>query len=125
MKPVKQTLFGPKEGNCFAACIASLLELPLEAVPNFCLYDDWYHRVNKFLAPMGLCYIEMAIDSRGLYYSLIDSNTYYVLCGKSPNYDCLHAVVAQGTEIVHDPNPSNKGLLDRQEVGLIVHLCGD
>ena len=122
MIPVKQTLLGPEQGNCFAACIASILELPISSVPNFCLYHDWFQRVNEFLEPLGLCYIEVDISASGLMYGLLNNNNFYVLSGKSPNYDCLHAVVAQGDVIVHDPHPDNKGLLDRQEVGLIVSL---
>src|SRR5262249_6019235 len=32
MTPVYQTRFGPPNGNCFAACVATLLDRPLEAV---------------------------------------------------------------------------------------------
>lgn len=35
MKPVDQTIFGKPGGNCLAACIATILELPL---------DDGLHR---------------------------------------------------------------------------------
>lgn len=34
MKPQKQRVVGNKIGDCFAACMATLLELPLEVVPN-------------------------------------------------------------------------------------------
>ena len=34
MKPVMQTQFN-LQGNCLSACIASLLELTIEEVPNF------------------------------------------------------------------------------------------
>lgn len=35
MTPVMQIDFGDGTGDCFAACLASILDLPLEAVPNF------------------------------------------------------------------------------------------
>ncbi len=35
MKPVNQTKMTPPEGDCFAACITSILELPLNEVPNY------------------------------------------------------------------------------------------
>lgn len=41
MKPVDQTTFGFPGGNCFSACIASLLEMPLDDVPYF-MHGDWY-----------------------------------------------------------------------------------
>lgn len=39
MKPAMQTKFGEYEGDCFAACIASLFELPIEDVPDLCYYS--------------------------------------------------------------------------------------
>lgn len=35
MKPVDQTILNPDTGNCFSACLASIIELELEEVPNF------------------------------------------------------------------------------------------
>jgi hypothetical protein len=33
---VYQNLFGEGEGNCFPACLASILKIPLDYVPHFC-----------------------------------------------------------------------------------------
>lgn len=51
MKAIDQTTFG-KEGNCFAASLASVLELPLDSVPNFCVAypSDWFAKTNEWLA---------------------------------------------------------------------------
>lgn len=56
MKPVEQTKGGPPDGNCFAACIASVLELELADVPNFVAYgaDEWWDRLQDFLRGYGL-----------------------------------------------------------------------
>lgn len=35
MKPIDQTTFGVPGGNCFSACVASLLELSIDDVPYF------------------------------------------------------------------------------------------
>jgi len=35
VRPVDQTSYGALDGNCFSACIASILEVPLTAVPYF------------------------------------------------------------------------------------------
>jgi hypothetical protein len=59
MKKYKQTVFGDgsdgtEPGNCFATCIAALLELPQEQVPNFVASDDnWWADVQDFLLPHG------------------------------------------------------------------------
>lgn len=42
MKPVNQTQFKPPDGDCLSACIASILELPLNKVPNYIAYDNWF-----------------------------------------------------------------------------------
>lgn len=35
MIPVNQNNFTPEEANCFSACVASILELTIDEVPNF------------------------------------------------------------------------------------------
>lgn len=35
MKPVMQLVVDKGKGDCWRCCIASILELPAEAVPNF------------------------------------------------------------------------------------------
>lgn len=35
MKKVYQRIIDPKKGDCFKCCIASLLELDYDEVPNF------------------------------------------------------------------------------------------
>ena len=56
MKPVMQTKFGPVEGNCFCACLASMLELPIEDIP---FYHDvnWFKNYNDFLMTKGFTYV--------------------------------------------------------------------
>ena len=40
-------------GDCLRACVASVLELPYEAVPQFAVADDWVERLQEWLAPRG------------------------------------------------------------------------
>ncbi len=51
--PVTQTLLSPPDGNCFAACVASILELPIDAVPNY-HSDDWFECWQEWLYPYNL-----------------------------------------------------------------------
>ena len=51
MKPIHQTKFG-KEGNCFAACIASVLDCEIDSVPFWADSEEWkkyQSRLNSFL----------------------------------------------------------------------------
>lgn len=51
MKPVDQTQFGWPHGNCFMACVASIMEVGLDDLPD--LYeptkDDKAHWWNVFM----------------------------------------------------------------------------
>ena len=120
MIPVDQTSLhrpGEPPGNCFAACIASLLHVPLESVPQPVEgevehWASYWERLAPWLA------------SRGFYMVLIDAGTAYessaliaghaeslrMVGGPSPRGTLSHVVVARGDEIAHDPHPSRAGL---------------
>ena len=54
MKEVEQTRIG-MEWNCFAACVASILELPIEAVPDYTEQaGGWFYRWQVWLVERGL-----------------------------------------------------------------------
>ncbi len=119
MKPVSQTLFGDKIGNCFAACIASLLELPINEVPNFCAYpaDSWTEKLDEWLAARGLFSVEVRLDPEKPVLYPVPVGVFCILTGPSPRGSFLHSVIGgsvrcgeqHGFEIVHDPHPSGAG----------------
>jgi hypothetical protein len=52
--PVYQTIIGGPNGNCAQAAYASLLELPLDEVPNFAEYKSYYRNaISRFLLGRG------------------------------------------------------------------------
>lgn len=56
MTPVTQTLVGIERGNCLQACVASLLDLPIEQVPNFCearQSGEWFEPFMGWLRERG------------------------------------------------------------------------
>jgi hypothetical protein len=57
VKPVTQTVTDIGKGNCFAACLASLLHLECNEVPNFIgdssEDDNWFAICNEWLAKRG------------------------------------------------------------------------
>lgn len=124
MKPVDQTTFGFPGGNCFSACVASLLGLNIEDVPYFMGWTeeegkDWYERFAKWLALRGFYPINLRARAEEW-----APQGFYILNAGSPRGDFSHSVVARGKEIVHDPHPSRSGLvrLETSEVTLIVPL---
>lgn len=132
MTPVMQDRFrgDGRGGNCLAACIASLLDLPLSAVPQRTTTDtaseanftDW-ERLALWLHARGLMLLEVdgkAWSTNGL----LDSEYEAPLCiggGPSPRGG-KHAVVLRGDELVHDPHPDGGGLLGIESRSYLVPL---
>lgn len=105
MKPVFQTSF-EVQGNCLCACIASLLEVDIEEVPNP-KHDLWQDEINEWMVKnYGIYMITAHIAGDNLPSAMI--NSYSIGCGQSKS-NLLHAVLCRNGEIVHDPLP-NSGL---------------
>ena len=106
MKPVDQTVINDMTGNCFTACIASILELPIDKVPNFMEdKNHWYIAAYQWLYDKGYELKHKKLE---------DGETlpgYWISSGKSYRFpDQHHAVVYYKKEMAHDPHPSRDGL---------------
>lgn len=117
MKKVEQTRTGA-DGNCLNACIASILELPLDDVPEF--GDDWLTELNDFLRSRGLSYRRIPVDGA-------KPSGYGTIEGVSPRGG-LHACVALDGELVWDPHPismrDGQGLVEPRYYGLLKSVTG-
>ncbi len=119
MKPVEQSILKPPDGDCFAACMASLLELPLEAVPNF-TSPDWYQHWQEWLEPFNLTLLTFTIPDGGCAWL---PSGYALLCAESPRGPWDHSVVCLDGKVVWDPNPQREqGLGKWKEWTLIAVL---
>lgn len=118
MNPIDQTTFGVKNGNCFSACVATILDLPIEEVPIFVEKENWWGAFLEWLKPRG--YYALCWHLKNKDKSLLDSYGINILGGKSPRGDFLHAVVADGSKIVHDPHPSRDGIGELSDFTIIV-----
>lgn len=133
MTPIKQRFYHDPEngvyGDCHRAALASLLDLPLDAVPHFMhgLGPDDGEAFNDaqeaFLRTRGLTPIIFPIDDErnGLEAVLIalesyNPGVYYLLGGSSAN-GTGHTVVAGGGKIVHDPARDDSGIVGPMEDG--------
>jgi hypothetical protein len=123
MRPVDQTLFGFEEGNCFAACLASILELPLEAVPNFCANKEkhWEKEAQDWLiGHFGLSMFTVRHNE----VSEAFRDCYCIVAGPSPRGidrdKEMHSCVWKNGEIVHDPHPDKTGLPEITEMSFII-----
>lgn len=108
MKPVMQTKFGMPEGNCFAACLASLLELPIEEIPEFS-EKRWFTEATNWLFSRGLAIVHIDLLEQGMPFHICPANVYYIASGKSPR-GIEHSVIYQGNRFVHDPHPDGTGI---------------
>jgi len=117
MKKVYQTTFGgldaPKEkqGNCWQACVASILEIPLDEAFDCRPYwgqtdGKWFDRFNEWLAKYGLTCIAMDhTEEKGLPsspflgYHIAEFTSCTLKNGEG------HVCVIHNGEVVHDPNP--------------------
>ncbi|NUP12948.1 MAG: hypothetical protein HOW73_43465 [Polyangiaceae bacterium] len=115
MKPVDQTTFGHPGGNCFSACVASLLDLSIDAVPYFMGHDDWYRAFNEWLAPRGYHALTFQVGDW-----VPPADAVLILGGQSPRG--AHAVVARGLTVVHDPHPSRDGLVVIEDATFLIPL---
>lgn len=109
MKPIDQTLLGADDGNCFAACVASLLELPLAEVPNFCkglTNDAWYPQFIEWLQARG--WNAMFLQSLGIIER--DATAGYYIASGPTERGMLHATVWCAGKLAHDPHPSRAGI---------------
>ena len=112
MKPVMQTRTGTTDGNCLEACIASLLEVPIEGFPRINDTDNWVEELNATLAPLGF------------YYMCFEQNPtiQFPVLGYHVIHDGKHAVVAHRGELVHDPHPLKPGVSGKTTYGILVPL---
>jgi len=123
---IYQTRFGGsdkpiiEQGDCFQACLASILEIPYEQAFS-CVYgydkpkegelfekQPWYVDFNKWLEQYGLAsiYLEWKPTIPAVT-SLLGFHIAEVKSSTLKNGD-THAVVIHNGDLVHDPNPKSK-----------------
>jgi hypothetical protein len=128
MTPVDQSLaHDPANGvwgDCMRACIASLLDLPIERVPHFfdggCNGAVFDKRVSDFLGDRGL--IEFSIPASAASRAHYSREFHHLMYGYTER-GTYHAVVARCGLVVHDPHPSRAGIIqdDRVVHAFLVH----
>lgn len=108
MKPVNQSETRWGAGNCLQACLASILELPLDSTPNFVAEEsDWLGALAKWLQSqfaMGVLLLKLGDDP-----SSTRPQGYCIASGPTHGY-LKHSVVWLDGHIVHDPHPARPGL---------------
>lgn len=128
MTPVTQTKFyepgveaSQQRGNCLTAVVASLLDLPIEDVPNF-VQDDvdhgnddpewhWWTRMHQFVQSRGYAIFCLSAKPEDTTFPAPEPGEFYAVIGISPRDPNIHHIVIyQDGEMVHDPHPDRTGL---------------
>jgi len=118
--PVEQTRTGSLIGNCFAACLASILEISISSVPDFDADGNAFLRqVNDFLLPLDLFYIQVSPDNPTFPEVFRYGNVWHTIEGISERGG-QHACVGNAGELVFDPHPGGKGLVSVDVYGFLV-----
>jgi hypothetical protein len=104
MTPVKQDKFEHNfkygGGNCLQACVASFLDLPLEAVPHFMVFSDLYWEAfclymrSQNYDVYGYVPGEPPHDDR-----------YHIVSIEVGKKDFSHSAIMKNGKIEHDPHP--------------------
>ena len=110
MKKVLQTDLTPEGGNCFSACIASVLEIGINEVPNVAKDFAWFQIMDEFVNKYG--YGLYLMERKEIPVSDIWCKHAYIIAnGQSPRHENrTHSVVYKNGKMVHDPHPDNIGL---------------
>lgn len=144
MIPVYQSIIDPELGDCVKACVASILELPPESVPNFneekgsdpvraCSPKQYHQNLIDFLDTLGYGFVSIYNDPHFSKTDIVPTIHLPYLIGchctlsvPSQKFDNVqHCVVGKfvqdengviTVDIVHDPNQSNEPYPDDVKV---------
>lgn len=130
MKPVIQTKLssqdGSVHGNCFRACLASIMEIDIDSIPAFeDMGNEWHIPFMNFLFRNGYEFDGTGRfgddfhDENFLKYPGVDG--YIIVGGTSPREWVTrgHAVIYKNGELVHDPYPGGGGVVEKQNFYMI------
>jgi hypothetical protein len=111
-------------GDCHRAAIASLLDLPLDAVPHWADQGAAIgDKDEKFLNEHGYSLITQAFDGSCTLEQILNAcchnnpGSYFILGGTSKN-GTGHSVIAHEFKIVHDPSLDDSGIVGPMSDGL-------
>lgn len=116
MTPVMQSKLyypdGIHNGNCYAACLASILDLPLWMVPPFedmFGRGEWRVRTSEWLAKVhGLKMVKHMVKHEAAN-APVDLPEFYIANGLSAR-GVYHSVIYSAGKLAHDPHPSGAGI---------------
>lgn len=104
MRPVEQTIIGSNGAdNSFSACVASMLELPITAIPNLVMMSNWEEHLAVMVSHHGMR-IAHLLPGRGWRAWTADGD--FAIAELSDGH---HVIVEMTTnKVIWDPHPESK-----------------
>jgi hypothetical protein len=112
-----QTILEAPHGNALQACVATVLNLPLESVPNFVAAEDSWAAMQEHAASLGMGLLKLSLKEDGTLHFATRAGSLCIVRGASPRGGHGQVVVASvggdglSLEHLHDPYPEGGGLL--------------
>lgn len=107
-------------GNCAQACVASILGLTLDEVPNFIENNQdsssFWQSLMDFFLTKGYCLLRFKNTP-----DFVKPNCLYLATGKT-SLGVDHMVIRQADELVHDPSYFKSDLLYIENIWLLVPI---
>ena len=90
--------------NCLESCIATLLNISIESIPNFGEVG-WLDQMNQWLETnYGLTtYVD--------YFDIVLNNVFYICVGKTYRNNKYHSCIYYNGKLHWDPHESRSGLI--------------
>lgn len=120
---IYQNTFGPY-GNCQSACLATLLGVPLNEIPNFAQFaeeigdDEAYQAQTKWLNERGWGILTVV---RWQSLPWPPRHGYFIAGGVSPR-GIRHAVIYKDGQLWHDPHPDGGGIASVDDIDFLYPL---
>lgn len=99
---------GEDNGDCFRTCVASILELPVENVPNVNTSnqnsEEFWELNNAWAMSKGFKYVTIYLEKHNW---IIIADILCIAIAQSPRRDDQYHAVVWCNGIIHDPHPSN------------------
>ncbi len=123
MKEVNQRRYKTEitRGDCFQCCVASLLDLEYEQVPDFINAKDFWESCILFLDSLGKEIEVLPLQDED-YTDAINREGIYIVGGetiRTKENGVTHSVLYKDGKLLFDPHQSKAGLIKPQVVYII------
>ena len=125
MTPVYQTNYGKDQGNCLTACVASVLDIPITSLPEFCVDNTWFTLLEKFCRENGFTLTYWLHSASA---PILCLGAYLIVILNLEGVDTFHCVIGKAVleSVTPDPVSATKlGVSDADRWGWKIELVHD